>query len=94
MSNQLEKTNEVDAPQIASEDEVLRQFEEELLQSSTSASTGLPNDPQVDLSEAVGKLHLNKRGKLNGASRKRLKWLIKSGLDPAEARIKALQPIN
>ena len=93
MSNQQEKTNEVDAPQIASEDEILRQFEEELLQSSTSASTGLPNDPQVDLSEAVGKLHLNKRGKLNGASRKRLKWLIKSGLDPAEARIKALQPI-
>ena len=75
MSETNQNNNEDDAPQIASEDESLRKFEEELLQSSIT-STGTSNDPQKSLTEAVEKLQLNKRDRLSGAARKRLKWLI------------------
>ena len=93
MSETNQNNNEDDAPQIASEDESLRKFEEELLQSSIT-STGTLNDPQKSLTEAVEKLQLNKRDRLSGAARKRLKWLIKSGLNPTEARQKAKEPIE
>lgn len=75
----------------------LQALEEELLESSNTSEMEVEsNDQQSNkgLSEAVEKLQIkDPKERLSGAGRKRFKWLLKQGLDPKEARAKAMLPL-
>lgn len=90
------KPNEDDAPQKAPEAKELQNTEDELLQSSDSAEEMVVEDlSSAPLTEAVEKLHIReKRTPLSGAARKRLRWLMRNGLNYTEAREKCLKPIE
>uniref|UniRef100_A0A8D8UEP1 DUF4780 domain-containing protein n=1 Tax=Cacopsylla melanoneura TaxID=428564 RepID=A0A8D8UEP1_9HEMI len=91
--------NEETAPQSAADlgtnqdlDKELQDLEKDLTKSSDSEMDidGAQNNEH--LTEAVNKLQIKEK-RMNGAARKRFKWLIKQGLPAAEARAKAMEKL-
>lgn len=99
MENNIKNSNEETAPQSAAGldanqdlEKELQEFEKDLTKSSESEMDIDGDQNNVHLTEAVKKLQLKEK-RMNGAARKRFKWLIKQGLTESEARDKAKEKL-